>query len=247
MKKTRCLILILLSVLIISCQAQNPVSPDTTYPSQIRTSSQSSYVFYKSYQEMAAVSDAVVLGRPTGEIGIVNTSRNISDVSKPAADNFGVGQVYEFSVDEYLQGDGPKTVFIVQNQGSIILSQEKQIPSPEEFNSAKEEWGGYKLAIGQRYLIFLFKFDYEYVDYPKDSIFGMCGHPGRFIITDKDCVILEDEAGLESYYPPVSLDYVRLKLEGKESVVDPSAYPASSDLEIVNGCADPASEVLPYP
>lgn len=52
----------------------------------------------------------VVKGRYTGYIESWNMARNSMDVSKPADDIYIEGKVFAFDVDEYIKGNGPRTI-----------------------------------------------------------------------------------------------------------------------------------------
>lgn len=234
---------IFVSLVVGSCRTEGLTSVEPTLTPKMMEKSQSSYVVFRNYKELSEASDVVLIGRPVKELEVINTARDPSDSSRPAPHDFVVGQVYEISVDDYLKGSGPKTVYVIQYQGDITSMQSGQTLTPEEISAAKQEWGGYALKIGQRYLLFLFRFKYDYGAYPMDITFGIQIHPGRFLLTDKDCVVLEDEAGLEAYYPPVFLQTVREQLDrgGEDATV--GAYPPPEG----DGCAEPSGDSLPYP
>ena len=61
-------------------------------------------------EDLLKHTDIVIIGRPVGEKGIINTAREVSDLSKTAADMFSIGQVYEVEVIRYIKGEGKQLV-----------------------------------------------------------------------------------------------------------------------------------------
>lgn len=165
---------------------------------------QSSAVVYMTMDEITDKSDVIIIGEPTKKDGIFNTDRDTKDPSKPDPQYFGIGQVYEVEVGDYLKGEGPNTIKIVEYQGHI--TQNPQELTENDIKQAMQRENIMPLSIGLRYIMFLRSFTDNYVDFPYQHYSGI-GHPWRFEITDSNCVQPDDEiTELSIYFPPTSLD-----------------------------------------
>jgi hypothetical protein len=59
------------------------------------------YVTALSIQELANKSDLVILGKAMTQGEVLNTARDPRDITKPDSHYFGIGQIYNFTVEKY--------------------------------------------------------------------------------------------------------------------------------------------------
>ena len=132
---------VLICLLVGSCGSNPPMSQQTsntvqTSPHQEPTqttrlpsaanptgiqpqpqAAQSEYHIVPSLKERIATSKIIVIGELIDQGEVINAARDTSDRTQPAANLFGVGQVYHVRVARYLKGTGPNTL----NIGSLGL------------------------------------------------------------------------------------------------------------------------------
>ena len=113
-----------------------PAAPDSEFsPDQLTENEpvQSSgidvdYTPAKSMKEIFDRSNIAVRGRAVGIAGVVNTSMDPEDPSKPHAGGFGLGRIYDIEVDEYFKGDGEASVQFVQTEAFIYRDTDEYDP-----------------------------------------------------------------------------------------------------------------------
>lgn len=104
----------------------------------------SDYLTAKSIKELVNKSTIIVSGKAIAQKEIINMARDVNNINQPDPNILGIGQVYQFEVNLFLKGTGPKTIYVVQPEGflsgnkvglnlvdsNLILarSQEKYIP-----------------------------------------------------------------------------------------------------------------------
>lgn len=110
-------------------------------------------VFYTSFQELASRSTNIVIGSVIAPVEMINTARDIDDLSHPDPDYFSISQIYEVEVERYLKGKGEEIIDIVQNQGFLIIQSDP--PTTSEIEKARMEYDYIHLHPGQTYLFFV--------------------------------------------------------------------------------------------
>jgi len=177
-------------------------------------------------EDLLKHTDIVIIGRPVGEKGIINTAREVSDLTKTDADIFSIGQVYEIEVIRYIKGEGANSLFVVQHHGTVY--HDTQELSESAIEAARERENVIPLAINERYVMFLAFFDFAYDGYPTEQLVGGLGHPWRFRINELDCVQVEDSESswLLNYFPPQTLDGFIQWIENPELLDRSFPYPA---------------------
>ena len=201
---------------------------------------QSSRVVYATMEELLKHTDIVIIGRPVGEQGIINTDRNPQDLTRTDPEHFGIGQVYEVEVIRYIKGEGPATLFVVQYQGWVDLDSQ-ELPEGEIGQVVVGE-KIIPLTLNERYVMFLFYSEYAYEGYPTEQLAGGVGHPWRFRIDEQDCLQAEEaDAWTLSYFPPQTLDGFIQWIENPGIYVGNFPYPVPEVLFpcVVNPPGDP--------
>jgi len=190
---------------------------------------QSSQVIFATMEDLLKHTDIVILGRPVGEKGIINTAREVSDLTKTDPDMFSIGQVYEVEVIRYIKGEGANSLFVVQHQGTVFLNTQELSESAIE--AARERENVIPLAINERYVMFLAFSEFAYEGYPTEQLVGGVGHPWRFRINELDCVQAEDldSFWLLNYFPPQTLDGFIQWIENPALYGGSFPYPAPED------------------
>lgn len=231
---------------LLSCRAAvNDTGSQTLPQASQKLDTQTSYVIYTSFAELVSAADVIILGQPTGSKGVVNTARNINDISQPDAGIFSIGQVYQVQVERYLKGDGPQSISVIQNQGifsleSLGLTADEVTAS--EIEQARRSFAVLPLTIGRQYIFFVSAADFAYGELPKEGTFAAGGLPWRFHVASPDCVYTEDtEAEIARYYPPQTLDDFLELIENPGSI---SGVPSPAP-NTIQEC--PPKVVRPYP
>lgn len=227
-------------------QSSTQADPATSYSGNVSIQVQESYIIFPTFKELVAAADVIILGQPTGSKGVVNTARNINDISQPDAGIFSIGQVYQVQVERYLKGDGPQSISVIQNQGiftleSLGLTADEVTAS--DIEQVRQLFAVLPLTIGRQYIFFLSAADFAYGELPKEGTFGLSGGlPWRFHVASPDCVYTEDtEAEIARYYPPQTLDDF-LGLIQDPGSISGVPYPAPG---ILQEC--PPKVLRPYP
>jgi hypothetical protein len=191
-------------------------------------------------EELLKHTEIVVIGRPVAEKGIINTARDVSDLTQTDPDHFSIGQVYEVEVIRYIKGNGSNILYVIQHHGSVLGSQEI---SESDIEVAREREGIIPLERDARYVLFLTHSSFTYEDYPTDQLMGGRGHPWIFRMSAQDCVQPEDSLGMFDYFPPQTLDGFIQWIENPGMYDTSPAYPAP---EVLYPCTmNPLS--IPYP
>ncbi|MBI4311736.1 MAG: hypothetical protein HY681_08130 [Chloroflexi bacterium] len=116
----------------------------------------SDYDVAKSLGEQAHSAQVILIGTVKSLGGIVNTARDPANPSLPHLDIFGVGQLYQIEVDEYLKGSGPTSIDILQVENYLNLARKSQ---ESRANPGRKGPGPDSMVLqpGVRYLFFLQK------------------------------------------------------------------------------------------
>jgi hypothetical protein len=219
--------------------------------------SSSSMVIHASFPELAYYSDIIVIARPISAVDIVNTSRDVTDDSKPDPNQFSINVVYELEIEEYLVGDGPETILLAQNQGRITQTKGRT-PSPNEIRQVALSGRQSKnppLRLGTKYLMFLrnpdaedYAFDGYRSSYNASDLYSLLLPPRAFNLANPNCVYPElPIMGYISSFPPMPLNDIIVEMEKPFDPQDPAAsipYPAP---EISEDCLYLRVTPAPYP
>jgi hypothetical protein len=164
--------------------------------------------------EMVEASSLVFVGTVQGPDEIINTARDVNDISQPDPNLIILGQVYRVDVEQYLQGDGPDVQNVVQSEGFIHhRGEEEDVPTDQSvIEQAKEQYGETPIQSGERYLFFanpLRGFDPD-----EHYVVGDAGYPTRFLLgTDG---VAQQESSIEwldEQFPPRSIDDLLAEVE----------------------------------
>lgn len=234
-----CIVLLLISS---KCQIPNIEETNVTVINQItNTSSKSSLesaIIYTTFNDIIENSDVIIIGQSISQKEVINSARDPDDLSIQDSSYFGVGQVYEVAVTNYLKGDGPKLINIIQNEG-FILSNPKDV-SKEDIERAKSLSDSLPLKLDTKYLMFLSFSELSYDGYTKGELLIGRGHPWRFVISSSSCVIPEDSIS-EVYvnFPTTPLNKV-IRIVNDPNLLFSMTYPESSDnSECITGTGYP--------
>jgi hypothetical protein len=221
-----CLLLGIICLGITACSANDPsIYPLGTYattPPYVIV--QSSAVVYTTMEEITNEASTIIIGRPVGERGIVNTARDPNDLSKPDSEYFGIGQVYEVEVISYIKGEAANTLYVIQSHGQARISSQEL--SESDIEQGRQRENIIPLSLNENYVMFLNPAEYAYGDFPIDQLFGGRGHPWRFRINELDCVLPEDSIDLLRYFPAQSLDSFINSIENPSVFTESYPYPA---------------------
>jgi len=138
-----------------------------------------------SLEELVDLSPIIFIGTVRGHGEVVNTARDVNDISQPDKHLFHLGQVYEVQVERYLQGDGPDVQSVVQMEG-VFYDEKQPLPAtitPELVETAREQFTEYiPIEEGVRYLFFV-KVVPE-VDPSAEYVATSYGFPWRFTLPE---------------------------------------------------------------
>jgi len=232
----------ILGIFVTACSPSgpNPISQGIAATPTPYISVQNSAVVFSTMEELLKHTEIIVIGRPVSEKGIINTARDVSDLSQTDPDYFSISQVYEVEVLRYIKGNGANTLYVIQHHGSVLGSQEL---SESDIEAARETEDVIPLVQDARYVMFLAYSSFTYEGYPPEQLVGGRGHPWRFRINEQDCVQPEDSLGMLNYFPPQTLDGFIQWIENPDAYEVNSVYPAP---EVLNPCTiNPLSN--PYP
>jgi hypothetical protein len=197
-------ILVLLALSLSSCTPAEQISTSvpTSGPTENSQAAMGSgsIIAAHSVKELVDKSVIVVSGQFRSTNEVINMARNIKDINKPDPNILGVGQVYQFEVDKYLKGGGPKTIYVVQLEGFLTGDQVGLEPQETNINKARKERKYISAKLDNPYVLFL----EPLVGFPdlKNYYTGAI-HPWRFDLSNPEQVIPESiwEEAL-SVFPP---------------------------------------------
>jgi hypothetical protein len=214
--------LIILSIFLYGCNQiipNNRIYSNTEQKTEVYNTS--SYIKSYSIDELTNKAKVILIGTANKPRDILNIARDINDNNKPAADLFGVGQIYEFTLVKLLkngknlmEGD---TVNIVQFEGMTPITEGEKIDE----NLIKEARSSEKyrsFLVDNNYILFLA----DLVGFPdlKNYYTGIA-HPWRFLIY-KDCVYPETPwEGARYYFPVQRLDEFVAQIEQALTSTEP--------------------------
>lgn len=151
------------------------------------------YVTVPSLKARIATAPIIIIGQITGTGEVINMARDIYDISKPAPDMFGVGQVYHFQVQQYLKGSGPDTLNIVQPEGQVIADPVTVTAADIQQSRTNSAYEYTAFQTGTTYLLFLHQV--EGFD-PANNYFTGAFHPWKFIVGGDGSMTMEAPRGV---------------------------------------------------
>lgn len=134
----------------------------------------------QSVEELTESASVIVVGRVTGTSGVLNMTRDSDDHSKPDADRYSVGRIYDVEVSDDLKGKTTGKIQIVQYEGSFNRGDPEL--DLETIADVEADPSTSKLVDGQEYVMFLSEWELE-GDYYYPSM-----DPYRFAIVDGEAI-----------------------------------------------------------
>lgn len=138
-----------------------------------------------SLEELVDLSPIIFIGTVRGRGEVVNTARDVNDISRPDEHLFHLGQVYEVQVERYLRGEGPDIRSVVQMEG-VFFDEKQPLPptiTSELVEAAREQFTEYiPMEEGMRYLFFV-KVVPE-IDPSAEYVATSYGFPWRFTLPE---------------------------------------------------------------
>ncbi|HMN60998.1 MAG TPA: hypothetical protein PJ988_11570 [Anaerolinea sp.] len=186
-----------------------------------------SQIVYRSINELFLESDLIVTGKVVAEKEIINTARDPDDNKKEHPTMFSIGQIYEVEIGSILQGKAPKTIYVVQYQGTF--NKNEIVPDKTYYESIKHSFNIIPMTVASSYLMYLRSSPYSYGDYPADILYGGIGHPWLFDTTNLDCVsVVDSNPSIKDFFPTTSYDVIfrsiQMAKDGKNPSTD-QGYP----------------------
>jgi len=139
-----------------------------------------SYITANSIEDLTDAAELVVIGQVEITDEVVNMARNPDDFSADP-NVFVVGQVYQLHVDQYLKGNGPETIMLVQQEG-IITSNSNMSVEDQSIERAKEQSEYVPMPSENKYIMFL----EPLWGFPDKSYYAAPMQPWRFNISDAE-------------------------------------------------------------
>jgi hypothetical protein len=197
-----------------------------------------SQVVYRSMNELFSESDLIITGKLIAEMETINTARDPDDNKKEHPTMYSIGQIYEVEITSIIQGKAPKTIYVVQYQGTF--NKNETVPDKNYIELIQKSFGIIPMTIGRNYMMYLHSSPYYYDIYSPDILYGGIGHPWLFDLTNPDCVSVEDSNSLiKDLFPPISYDAIITTIQMEKNGINPSTdngYPAP--LEKSSLCSD---------
>jgi hypothetical protein len=219
------------ALFLVSCGQADPtgyVMTDDAEATVVETvDEESSSVLVPTYYELTQLSDIVVMGHVRAEVGVINTARYPADISRPDPRSFTIAVVYAIDVEEYLAGDGPRTIYLARWEGSIDHG---TTPSPAEIDQARAAASANALYTSfdshKTYLMFLRSIqvweDYAIAELEEGNLFVRTANPWLFDASDPMSVfVVGVTSGIEQIYPPQPLAEITAQMN------DPARTPPS--------------------
>lgn len=148
----------------------------------------SNYRAARSIKELVGQSSVIVSGQFSATKEVINMARDINDINQPDSHVLGLGQVYQFEVTQYLKGNGPKTIFVVQPEGFLVGDQVGNNLNDANIKKARALEKYIPARLKHPYLLFL----EPLVGFPdlKNYYTGAI-HPWRFNLSNPDQAVPE--------------------------------------------------------
>lgn len=171
-----------------------------------------SYITANSFNELISKSSLIAIGQVIKKGDVINAARDIKDIAQPDPNIYIVGQVYVLQVDRYLKGNGGQTISIVQPEGILGESTQKNQTNIEE---ARSNYRYIPMALNKEYLVFL----NPLVGFSKGEYYIGSIHPWRFDISNPEKVLPESPwDGANKVFPPQTLSALLYQIEHPEII-----------------------------
>ena len=246
--------LVLSLLFLASCSQIKTPTIDTTYE-PVKTAvevvvEESSSVLIPTFYDLSQISDIVIIGQVLSDVGVINTARNPKDNSKPDPRFFTVASVYEVEVEEYLIGEGPDIIYLVQWEGDIYHG---KTPSPEEIEQARlaaENKIYTSIRTNIEYLMFLRSIevweDFNIAELEQGNLFIRTANPWLFDATDQRSVFVVDTLNdIGKIFPPQPLADIIKLMNSPQMVPVSTPYPAPVENPIYQ--SEPTKSSYPAP
>jgi hypothetical protein len=222
--------LILIILFSNACSNLSNIAPPTITPSQvdqvISGSETMDYIVAHSMKELVDKSTIIVSGQASALKEVINMARDVNDINKPDPNLLGVGQVYQFEVDQYIKGNGPKTIYVVQPEGFLPGDQVGLNLVDANIKKARSQEIYIPIRLNNPYILFLvslngFLSSKNYYTGPM--------LPWRFDISNPDEVIPESPwTGALQAFPPRKASVLLNQIASPELALTsnpPTSYP----------------------
>ena len=173
---------VLLLIMLISCgQPEASIAPLPTVAQSLPegpttyTIDEDMYVYVHSLKERVAKAQLIVVGTVREPAEVINMNRNVEDITKPASDSFGVGQVYKIHIIHYIKGTGQDIINIMNLEGDVLGA--SATITQAQIDQAKATRRYKPLEISTTYLFFLDPF--KGIDFQGTYYVGSLGYPWR--------------------------------------------------------------------
>lgn len=193
----------------IACSNPSDFMPPTIVPSQVYQANgvmgAGDFIVAHSMKELVDKSIIIVSGKASALKEVINMARDVNDNNKTDPNLLRLGQVYQFEVDQYLKGNGPKTIYIVQPEGFLGGDQVGINLNDANIEKARSQEIYIPLRLNNPYILFLEALNGfpSLKNYYTGAIF-----PWRFDISNPDLVIPESpwEGALQAFPPRKASD-----------------------------------------
>lgn len=127
-------------------------------------------------------SAVIFIGAVTGPGNIVNLARDVTNISQPDPQIFGLGQIYRIQAERYLKGGGPQSQNVIQPEGFLYSESQPVAASltSAEIEAAKAAYAYVPMRAGTRYLFFVEPV--KGFDPGLNYVTGAVGYPWRFTL-----------------------------------------------------------------
>lgn len=131
---------------------------------------------------LVAGSAVIFIGTVMGSGDIVNLARDVTNISQPDPQIFGLGQIYRVQVERYLKGGGPQSQNVIQPEGFLYSEAQPVAASltSAEIEAAKAAYAYVPMRLGTRYLLFVEPV--KGFDPGLNYVTGAVGYPWRFTL-----------------------------------------------------------------
>ncbi len=186
---------------------------------------QHSYRYVTTIQELISQSEIIVIGSVVKRSdGVINMARDVENVYEADKNLFGLGQIYEFHVTQYVKGEGDEYITILQVEGMFDATDIGGVAnmSSADFERAQIQGDYIPYVVNQTYLLFLRQTSGFAEKYYVGTI-----HPWRFVITADQRAVPETLwDNVWSYFRPVPLDVMIKQIQNPEQPIIPIIDPA---------------------
>jgi hypothetical protein len=211
-----------IAFLVTSCNPQRSDQENQSAPQNpILTKEYGSFITASSFADLGKKSSLIVIGHVTNTDYIINMARNPKDPQVADSQVFGVGQVYQVQIKQFLKGQGDDILFIVQHEGFLGQSSPK---TEADIQKAKTSENYIPLTLEKDYLMFLGPM----VGFHEGKYYAGVAQPWRFDLSDPNNVLPESPwQEAIKLFPPQSLASINQQIEHPELFLS-TPYPGTT-------------------